>query len=203
MINLLKDSFARSLGLTRKVDVNYCFKEYSLSSFSDFRACSSCDENCIDKQVFIIDFGNSQDVCIVELEKFFSQFANVERVAKGGRCDLMMYDNLKCAFVELSCLEAKYLEDSRVREGKRTKARRQLCDSIMKLRYCTDIAEKIDSYEIKYAIFAYQEKRKGNDRIYKAMSAFNMTDKISINSISDMGNGFSFVIVKYPEKYVW
>ena len=203
MINLLKDSFTRSLGLTRKVDVDYCFKEYLVSSFSDFRACSSCGEGCTDQQVFMVDFGNSQDVCIVELEKFFSQFANVERIAKGGRCDLMMYNNLKCAFVELSCLESQYLEDGRGRIGKRTKARRQLCDSIMKLRYCTDIAEKIDSYEIKHAIFAYREKRKGNGRIYEAVSAFNMTDKISINSISDMGNGFSFVIVKYPEKYVW
>ena len=210
MKDLLKNRFARSLGLTRIVDVNFYQNTGSLT-FTDNKSCSDCESKtasifaeCTDKTVLKAHFGNN-NVCFIELEKFLDQFANVSYLAKGGKCDLMMYDDIKCVFVELSCLNAKYLEDNDNKLGKKTKARQQLYNTILKLQKSPDVAGKINSYQIKQAIFAYREKNKitTGDKIEKTMSVFNMTSKISKMYMSKMEYGFTFVNIEYPNVYQW
>lgn len=213
MKDLLKNKFASSFGLTRNVEVDSRLNE-NISCFRDEIACADCNKKtndsfsrCIEKYVFNVDFGDTNDVNIVELEKYFKQFSNVPRISSGNKCDLMLYNDSKCAFVELSCMNAMYIEDRDGGEkpGKRTKAYQQLSNSIEKLRCCPDIAEKLESYKIKHAIFAYREKDGLNveDKMFNVIDAFNITDKISRLSVSDMGYGFYFVKVKFPEKYIW
>lgn len=210
MKDLLKNRFAKSLGLTRIVDVNFYQNTGSLT-FTDNKSCSDCERKtasifaeCTDKTVLKAHFGNN-NVCFIELEKFLDQFANVSYLAKGGKCDLMMYDDIKCVFVELSCLNAKYLEDNDNKLGKKTKARQQLYNTILKLQKSPDVADKINSYQIKQAIFAYREKNKitTGDKIEKTMSVFNMTSKISKMYMSKMEYGFTFVNIEYPNVYQW
>ena len=61
---------------------------------------------------------------------------------------------------------------------------------------------KLDSYNSRVALFAYRVKETAflNDKATRAMDAFR---KMSPRVATDMGNGFLFVPIPYPEVDKW
>ncbi len=186
------------------------------SAFYDNKACSECEAQrrrvCGAKEVLRL-LNHNCHIFKVELEKFFNQFDGLTLSSLKDKCDLMLYDQDKnhLAFCELTCTQSKYLEpydNSKGRhEGKRAKAYKQLKSSIDKLATVPNIASAMNEYNNRTALFAVRCKddteQENSLELINIRKFTALTDSIQQDAKSDIGNGFSFEIVKYPSIYQW
>lgn len=187
---------------------------------SDDKACGDCQKftshfaaEC-DKTVLRCEA--SENVEIIELEDFLNAYSGLKAIRSFLKCDLMLVGGRKIVLCDMTCSDAKFISkyqnnSGKTKIGKREYAKKQLINTIELLIAVPEIASEINHKSQKLALFAYREKVSANNndafdsRIAENMISFNRIDK-AINSermYSDIGNGFYFTEVKYPEVYVW
>ena len=189
-------------------------------SFSDSKACTQCvkwnpqmEKDC-ERVVLLCDSGN-QMVEIIELEAFIDQYANLKAISSGKKCDLLMSDDEKIVFCDMSCTQVKYIDPFKMNDGtekigKRNTVRIQIENSISLLNGVPELAEAISTKQSKIALFAYRVKpEKTKDAFDSGVSA-NMKVLGSLNRnlsktpmYSNMSNGFLFTEIKHPDVYIW
>lgn len=211
MKDILQSDFSKGYGLTRQVPLLY--SEYSGSfSLKDSKACAVCEEpyrpSC-DETVLTVKV--CSEITKIDFEAFINGF---QGKIGGGRCDYLLYSDYKIALVELTCIKPKYLgphlKDGQKVEGKQERAYKQIKDSIDKLIQVPSLKEKVDSYPNKVGLFGYRAKSVAPfmgdvDDVAKRIEDFmKVTFEIdSLNLSTDMGNGFQFMKVGYPNMYDW
>lgn len=187
-------------------------------ALSDPKACADCNrltpqvENSCDKIVLRCEAAD-QEIEIIELENFINNYANLKAIPSGKKCDLLFINDKKVVFCDMTCSQAKYIDPFRMSDGtekigKRNIVRRQIENSITLLNNVPEIEDALQTRTSKIALFAYREKPKVPKDDFDAKVSTKMkTLDIMHSSIakipmySDMGNGFLFTEVRYPDIY--
>lgn len=179
----------------------------------DKKACQECVSagvrECDVEANLIVRHG--VPVKAVNIEAFFSQFGDTMKASLKDRCDLMLYDDVqhKIAFCDMTCSMEKYIQPfdntSGHHEGKRAKAYQQMKESINKLAAVPELNSAMSSYSYRRAVFAVRLKAgKSRDAVVQSnMQAFSSAPWSVSNAKTDMGNGFFFETVTYPQEYIW
>lgn len=192
-----------------------------LFSFADTKACGDCKtftprhETDCDKAVVNVD-SREYDVECIQLEQFIDKYANLKAIPSGKKCDLLLVNGDKIVFCDMTCSKAKYIDkymmqDGTEKIGKRNTVRKQISNSISLLSNVPEIASEIDTKTKRIALFAYRVKDvvPNNDafdyKVKKKMQEFGMkVDRLVKEPMySDMGNGFLFTEIQYPDTFVW
>ena len=219
MKDLLEAYFGKHYKSTKRVSA-ISKVDTGLLSFSDSKACTQCVkwnpqmENDCERVVLLCDSGN-QMVETIELEAFIDQYANLKAISSGKKCDLLMSDDEKIVFCDMSCTQVKYIDPFKMNDGtekigKRNTVRIQIENSISLLNGVPELAEAISTKQSKIALFAYRVKpEKTKDAFDSGVSA-NMKVLGSLNRnlsktpmYSSMSNGFLFTEIKHPDVYIW
>ena len=219
MKDLLEAYFGKHYKSTKRVSA-ISKVDTGLLSFSDSKACTQCVkwnpqmENDCERVVLLCDSGN-QMVETIELEAFIDQYANLKAISSGKKCDLLMSDDQKIVFCDMSCTQVKYIDPFKMNDGtekigKRNTVRIQIENSISLLNDVPELAEAISTKQSKIALFAYRVKpEKTKDAFDSGVSA-NMKVLGSLNRnlsktpmYSSMSNGFLFTEIKHPDVYIW
>lgn len=193
------------VGRDVNLDVNYLQPELHL--VYDNKACNQCNNRVCEGQLCVLKFQNSTDVDMIDVEGFFLQLDGL-RAALRERCDLMFWDKAhKIVFSDMSCTKSKYVEPywgaGKEKCGKRAKAYAQIQSVISKFMEVPALKSYIENLDKKVGLFALREKDIViTSQIEKNMEVFKMSPALN-NMIVDMGNGFNFVNVKYPNVYHW
>ena len=210
---LLKNDLPQAYGLTRpNVQLRYkCLSgQFELG---DEKACARCETRHRDEcnlKMMRINASNYV-VTVVEHEDYINQF-NGKQLGKGKRCDYLMYDmetHHKIAFCDLGCYSEQYVQ------LKQEVAHRQVCDSLKRFLDKPCGKEFIDRFTEKILIFGRRDRAiataektqlsrgnvKGNMQIF-------LTNPISKSKILESKEiigetNVTFLIVNYPESYVW
>lgn len=211
---LLKEDLPQAYGLTRAhVTLNYNYKTETFE-LGDQVACHSCKQKfperggCNEKAMKVDAAGNT--ITLVEYEEYINQF-NGKNYANGGRCDLMMFDadNHKIIFCDLGCYSEDHVEK------KQKKSHQQVCDSLKRFlekdcgrTFIEEFSEKVlvfgrrDPAIDPQAVYTpFRGNVKGNMRAF-LKNPISMT-KYAVSTEVVEGVNVSFIIVNYPETYVW
>lgn len=219
MKDLLEAYFGKHYKSTKRVSA-ISKVDTGLLSFSDSKACTQCvkwnpqmEKDC-ERVVLLCDSGD-QMVETIELEAFIDQYANLKAISSGKKCDLLMSDDEKIVFCDMSCTQVKYIDPFKMKDGtekigKRNTVRIQIENSISLLNGVPELAEAISTKQSKIALFAYRVKpEKTKDAFDSGVSA-NMKVLGSLNRnlsktpmYSSMSNGFLFTEIKHPDVYIW
>ena len=219
MKDLLEAYFGKHYKSTKRVSA-ISKVDTGLLSFSDSKACTQCvkwnpqmEKDC-ERVVLLCDSGD-QMVETIELEAFIDQYANLKAISSGKKCDLLMSDDQKIVFCDMSCTQVKYIDPFKMNDGtekigKRNTVRIQIENSISLLNGVPELAEAISTKQSKIALFAYRVKpEKTRDAFDSGVSA-NMKVLGSLNRnlsktpmYSSMSNGFLFTEIKHPDVYIW
>jgi len=207
---LLEQYLLKLSGGRKPISIPY--ESYSREfGLSDQKSCEDCKKNTryfynsCDTDKYFVSLHKS-NVCVksICLEDIFQKTGKIPELQKGGCCDLLLYSDNKVALVEMTCGRQKYVG------GKRAKAYQQLRDSVCKLRKSDAISKKLDSYDERLALFSFRkklfavEKNYSDDTVLLQMKSFSkMSDKLALNSSTDMNNGFVFQIQEYPKVKEW
>lgn len=200
-------------GASRNVVVENSLLDAGISSLRDSKACSECKQqgkNCCETEE-ILRISHNYSITKVELEKFFTQFDGTRRSSLKDKCDILLFDDKdhRIAFCEMTCSQSKYIEpyeNSKGHQvGKRAKAHKQLKSSIDKLASVPDIASSMNRYNHRTALFAVRHKGSNNQssEISNVNKFIIFPKSIQTDAKSDIGNGFSFEVVEYPNIYQW
>ncbi len=218
MRELLKTKLAASYDSVQNISVD---EEFANGNFgvTDPKACNDCAQytsyfyrSCDYKKVS--KHKSEKPVKMIRLEDVFQQFRNVPALTKGGCCDMLMYSEDKVAVMDMTCTRPEYIEEhttkDKVVKGKRAVAYRQMEDSVKKLRGCDAINDRLKSFRYHVAIFAVRKKifaleESTSDATTGMESYSKMSNlfKSEVWLLTDMGNGFSFLVQEYPEVYEW
>lgn len=217
MKDLLETYFGKYYQSTKKASVT---SQMLIGRFalSDPKACVDCNkhtpqvENGCDKIVLRCEAAD-QEIEVIGLEEFIDNYANLKAVPSGKKCDLLLINDKKVVFCDMTCSQAKYIDpfkmsDGTEKIGKRNIVRRQIENSITLLNNVPEIADAIQTRTSKIALFAYREKPEvQKDEFDTKVSTQMKTLDIMRSSIarismySNMGNGFLFTEVRYPNIY--
>lgn len=189
-------------------------------SLADSKACGDCQkftpehETDCDKVVINVDSGEHNVECI-QLEQFIGNYANLKSISSGKKCDLLLVDDERIVFCDMTCSKAKYIDpymmkDGTEKIGKRNSVRKQIENSISLLQNVPEIASEIKGKSSRRSLFAYRVKDVPIDdnfdsKVKVGMQSFIVNvDKISKEPmLSDMDNGFLFIEIKYPDIFIW
>ena len=154
MKDLLEAYFGKHYKSTKRVSV-ISQVDTGLLSFSDSKACTQCvkwnpqmEKDC-ERVVLLCDSGD-QMVETIELEAFIDQYANLKAISSGKKCDLLMSDDEKIVFCDMSCTQVKYIDPFKMKDGtekigKRNTVRIQIENSISLLNGVPELAEAIST----------------------------------------------------------
>lgn len=208
MVQLLKEDYPNWFGLTRgHISVSVECKDGDFELYDD-KACTQCNHQCRDKA--ILKISSEIDVTEIDIDEYFNQFQNTRADISGGRCDKFLYDDLDCriAFVEMTCKEVTEERHLNLLSNKRAKAYEQLRNTIDKLMSVTAIKDRVNSFKVRSAVFAYRQ----NDRedslsnvLHEVVTSFAkpMILASDPNLTADMGNDFAFQQIRYPDVLEW
>lgn len=189
-------------------------------SIVDPKACEDCKkftpehETDCDKVVIYVD-SNEHNVECIQLERFIDNYANLKAIPSGKKCDLLLMDEDKIVFCDMTCSNAKYIDPYRMKDGtekigKRNSVRKQIENSITLLLNVPAIASKMKEKSSRIGLFAYRIKDIPIDdnfdcKVKASMRSFmaNVDRSSTEPMFSDMGYGFLFMEVKYPNIFVW
>lgn len=163
-------------------------------------------DNCISPEGLVIV--SEKAICRVDIESFFRQM-NGLKAAEGLCCDFLFADGVrKIVFCDLTCSLRKYIlpfRNSRgYQQGKRAKAYHQISSTIDKLMAVPNVAQYIHQMPLKIGLFAERDKDSATSDVAIKNMMLMMPDYSMENHLStDMGNGFQFVTVHYPQAYQW
>lgn len=121
-------------------------------SLADSKACGDCQkftpehETDCDKVVIYVDT-NEHNVECIQLEQFIDNYANLKAISSGKKCDLLLVDEEKIVFCDMTCSNAKYIgpyimKDGTKKIGKRNTVREQIENSISLLIKCASDCKK-------------------------------------------------------------
>ena len=211
---LLKKDLPQAYGITRAHVTLNCYSETGMFELGDQVACQNCKQKfperngCNEKTMKINATENT--ITIVEYEDYINQF-NGRNYANGGRCDLMMFDtdNHKVIFCDLGCYSEEHVEK------KQKKSHQQVCDSLARFLRHPCGQTFINQFDEKVLIFGRRDPVvnphvslvpvRGNVR--RNMQAFLTNPfskpKYAVSAEVVEGVNVNFVIVNYPETYVW
>lgn len=211
---LLKEDLPHAYGLTRP-NVSLSYSDITGTfELGDSVACQRCKQmfpernRCNEKTMKVDAAGNT--ITVVEYENYINQF-NGRNYAQGGRCDLMMFDanNHKVIFCDLGCYSEEHVEKKRI------KSHQQVCDSLTRFLRKSDGKTFINQFNEKALIFGRRDPAVDSSAVYTPMrgnvkgnmQAFLKNPismpKYVVSSEIVEGVSVSFVIVNYPETYVW
>ncbi len=211
---LLKDDLPHAYGLTRpNVTLSYSDKTGTFE-IGDQDACQNCKQKfpersgCNEKTIKVNATGNT--ITVVEYEDYINQF-NGRIYANGGRCDLLMFDadNHKVIFCDLGCYSEEHVEKKRI------KSHQQVCDSLARFLRKPCGKTFIDQFKEKVLIFGRRDPAVDSNAVYAPvrgnvkgnMQAFLKNPismpKYAVSTEVVEGVNISFIIVNYPETYVW
>ena len=211
---LLKVDLPHAYGLTRpNVILSYCDKTGTFE-LGDPVACQRCkqkfpERNGCNEKTMKVD-ADSNTITVVEYEDYINQF-NGRNYAHGGRCDSLMFDanNHKVIFCDFGCYSEENVEK------KRKKSHQQVCDSLARFLRKPCGKTFIDQFNEKVLIFGRRDPAVDPNAEYNPvrgnvignMQAFLKNPismpKYVVSSEIIEGVNISFVIVNYPETYVW
>lgn len=219
MKDLLEAYFGKHYKSTKRVSV-ISKVDSGLLSFCDSKACTQCvkwnpqmEKDC-ERVVLLCDSGD-QMVETIELEAFIDQYANLKAISSGKKCDLLMSDDEKIVFCDMSCTQVKYIDPFKMKDGtekigKRNTVRIQIENSISLLNGVPELAEAISTKQSKIALFAYRVKPEKTKDAFDSGVFANMKVLGSLNRnlsktpmYSSMSNGFLFTEIKHPDVYIW
>lgn len=211
MKNLLEEQFSKIFDSDHASHcVKYCQRSGNFS-FHDDKACKQCipffSENC-EHQTFLVH--SDAVVEILDIEDFLNSFTSLQ----GERCDCLLYDASKIAFLDMYCGMSQYVEihitDGKYVIGKKTKVRQQIEATVNRLYEITDIKNYIESKTERYGIMGYRAKdeeifRNVPKKISSSVNKFLRIKKIlQERRLSlPMRHGFKFIVVAYPSRYLW
>lgn len=211
---LLKENLPRAYGLVRPhVILNYN-DETGVFELADQVACRNCkskfpERNGCNEKTMKVDAADNS-ITIVEYEEYMNQYHG-RQYANGGRCDLMMFDtnNHKIVFCDLGCYSEKHVEKKRI------KAHQQVCDSLARFLRKDCGKAFIDQFNEKVLIFGRRDPAVESNEVHTPergnvkgnMQAFMKNpisrSKYAVSAEVVEGDNVNFVIVNYPEAYIW
>lgn len=212
---LLRQDLPHAYNLQRRVVLLTHRQETGIFELGDQVACTRCktrfaDRNACNEKVMKID-ATGTTVTVVDHEDYIVQF-NGSRFAEGGTCDLLMFDGAnrrKVVFCDLACYSEEYVEK------KQTKAHRQVCNSMSRFLKQPCGQAFINQFAEKILIFGRRDPNinpantlvpaRGNVR--GNMQSFIVTPfskpKYAVSQEVVEGITVSFMVVNYPEPYIW
>lgn len=223
--SILKNVFPLHYGKNPQ-DINVPIYRISVPfSETDAQSCKRCHElperayryGCNEE---ILKVNNSgKELAVVRYEEYIGQFAGTDANIK-DRCDLLITDSgenhEKIVFCDLCCYEEKFVEPNtgEYPQGKRAKARQQMCKSIEVLIRESVTAVNILTYPERVCLFAWRDydipatpvlasrgDARANMQVFGSIVS-NMTAQTTSHH-NIMGHGFTFMQVKYPSEYKW
>lgn len=219
MKEILEDFFGVHYNSTKQVTAS-CSIAKGVISLSDTVACADCTMNASENEgkcdkIVLQCNTQEHEIEVIKLEEFISQYQNLKSIQSKRTCDLLLVDNRKVAFCELTCSNPKYISsfsmrDGRTKLGKRHIAKEQISNSVALLTSVPQIAEEINMMDSKIGLFAYREKTIRLGDSFDIDSLSKMRDfgtgveaKVKEPMFSDMGYGFVFTEVRFPDVYKW
>lgn len=216
---LLEKYFGPHYNSTKKVKVA-CNTKTGIFACWDSKACNDCNiktpqmESECNHVVFYCD-AKSNEVDIIDFESFLNNFTGLKALPSGKKCDLLLVGKDKIVFCDMTCSNAKYItpyvmKGGTGKIGKRNTVKGQLRNSITVLTNVQEIAAEIDQKANRIALFAYREKPQIKADDFEKGILSQMQKFSTINNrlneepmFSDIGNGFIFTEIKYPNTYLW
>lgn len=191
-----------------------------LMEFADSKACDDCRRHdyelatACDNVVLKCD-SSGQLVEVIEFEQFIDQYSYLKALPSKRKCDLLLVGNEKIVFCDMTCSRAKYIgtyvmSNGNSKIGKRMVAMEQIRSSVGLLLAVPEIANDISMKKERIALFAYRMKpnsiKDGFDsNVSKSMSSLSLVERKILQQpmYIDIGNGFMFTEICYPETYIW
>lgn len=220
MKELLEQYFGKHYGSPKQALAESEIKN-GIFALADMKACGDCKthvpeiEDLCDKVVVIMD-SNTKDVECIQLEWFIDNYTHLKAIKSGKKCDLMLVGEDKVVLCDMTCSKAKYINpfsrmDGTSKTGKRNTVRNQIANAILLLMDVPEIASEIDKRVQKIALFAYRVKDDPegmddiDDKARNHMRSFGKPTErlISEPMYADMGGGFVFTEIRYPDKFIW
>ncbi|GEM_PF-6156118 len=215
MKDLLQNDYISHFGLTGKYIVP-CTSMQGNFALSDDKACQMCIEDdrqhCSnDGEQEIMKINANESINAIDIEQFLTLFDG-RRAGIKNRCDKLLYNGIKIAFVEMYCGLSRNLYPPYYQKvGKIAKARLQIESTIQKLCEVPSIAQRIDGTSQKHGILAYRERHSPQgqesvpqpDKVQQNMEVFWNSDFQGNNLHTNLSHGFKFFVLKYPNEYKW
>ena len=223
MIRFLQEDYLRHFELTRPGCQVISTTLNGLCALYDSKSCNpcisdgrqKCDANS-EKQILLLE--TKLPLHCVNIEEYLSQFSGTKAEVR-KRCDLLIYDNSKIAFVELFCGQGKFIHpyetihmSGRVEKkvGKLALARQQITETIEKLCEVPSIESKMNTFKERLGLLGFRRKNGGEGMLEQGQNVENNI-RIFIRTAeapTDGGytllpHGFKFSVVAYPAFYVW
>ena len=200
------------------------FEEFVLSpghhTLCDERSCKDCSQQACHSQPEILKLHNDTPIVSFDIELFLSRVDKLHIREIHDRCDLLIADEeTKLVLCEFTCSAEKYINPylhhkNGMLQGKRAKAYKQLMSVIEELEAVPNIKPRLNNYAVRIGLFAYRVKnplRSEPDapsperiKLRDSLSAFKPSPKLSSPTLlTDMGHGFQFRQIRYPDAYYW
>lgn len=181
-----------------------------LHLLKDNKSCDFCPDKrriCINNdEAVVLKIDAHSEIAKIEIEKFFDQFNGKTAVIR-KKCDLMFYNNSNVILCDMTCSKNQYIEPFKnsegFNEGKRAKAYSQIESVINRLMEIDAIKNILEKCTNKIGLFAMRVKdySQTNDDVCNNMKIFTEEFENHQTNVTDMGNGFLFKTISYPEVY--
>lgn len=212
---LLKNDLPRAYGLQRRQVVVTCRQETGAFELGDSVACKKCKakfavRKFCDEKTLKVD-ASKTTITVVDHEHYIAQF-NGTLFANGGTCDLLMFDCThpsKVAFCELGCYSEEYVAK------KQKKSHQQMSRSLSRFLKQPCGRAFINAFSEKVMLFGRRDPNislvktptpaRGN--VIENLKTFITTPfskpKYAVSREVIEGIDVCFIVVNYPEPYIW
>lgn len=212
---LLKQDLPKAYGIQRQNIRLSLRQETGIFELGDTVACHSCkrsfaDRKACNERCMRVD-ATDTTITVVEHEDYIKQF-NGSRFANGGTCDLLMFDvekHRKIVFCDLGCYSEKYVAK------KHAKSHQQVCNSMSRIlkqkcgqTFINQFSEKIlifgrrdPNIDSAKALVPARDNVRGNMQSFIATPFSKAKYAVTHEVVEDIK--VSFMVVNYPEPYIW
>ena len=212
---LLKQDLPKAYGFQRQNVSLRHRQETGIFELGDTVACDSCkrsfaNRKACNERCMRVD-ATDTTITVVEHEDYIKQF-NGSRFATGGTCDLLMFDvekHRKVVFCDLGCYSEQFVAK------KQKKSHQQVCNSMSRLLKQKCGQTFINQFSEKILIFGRRDPIvdpakvpvPSRDNVRGNMQSFIATPfsnaKYAVSHEVVEGIKVSFMVVNYPEPYIW
>ena len=201
----MKESLQKDL-LHYRQSISICAKEETKDFIlTDNKSCNDCNtksayfaRSCTEHGMLKIHCNTHVEV--INIENAIQDTNNID-LRSGGCCDYLVYDDNKIALIELTCSRPEYINDER--NGKRTKAYKQLSETIKKISSLPNTNIEISKRGEKTAIFGIREKVFALEQADKFQTSMISFTKVYRDITRKLNNGFILTTITYPNTYTW
>lgn len=201
----MKESLQKDL-LHYRQSISICAKEETKDFIlTDNKSCNDCNtksayfaRSCTEHGMLKIHCNTHVEV--INIENAIQDTNNID-LRSGGCCDYLVYDDNKIALIELTCSRPEYINDER--NGKRTKAYKQLSETIKKITSLPNTNIEISKRGEKISIFGIREKVFALEQADKFQTSMISFTKVYRDITRKLNNGFILTTITYPNTYTW